>query len=389
MEFIGFWDDLEYQLLKYEYLLKFYAVQDLFFLNVLLDPNVLDTTEEQYEIIHKEPGWLFPCYTNENYETSNEDGKLKTAHDEFVSQYETLIARVYPEEPLEIKNLRGSGLVASQIDDLIYEEKRKRSILLKELRMQVYRHIIINHTSKHIGALSLRFRQTIAHDAYGLEICDKWEQEIAYFLRNVVCLLNDPKRILYAESLVDYPELFLFIWNSIGKAQRWSMESRYAESKKVHDDSMNIINDMVRKYMQTDDVNHRDPKDVSELNPQEFEIYCADLLNEHGWITRLTPKSFDKGIDIIATHESVKVVIQCKKYSGPVGISAVQEIVAGKEYEQADFAAVVATSKYTKAAMNLASVTEVYLLHYSELGNLSRCLGFNNDYIFSNTSTVS
>ena len=47
-----------------------------------------------------------------------------------------------------------------------------------------------------------------------------------------------------------------------------------------------------------------------------------------------------------------------------------QEIRAGRDHEQADYAVVVSTSGYTKSAYALASSTQVLLLDFSELHTL-------------------
>jgi superfamily II DNA or RNA helicase len=65
--------------------------------------------------------------------------------------------------------------------------------------------------------------------------------------------------------------------------------------------------------------------DVSALSPDGFEGLIADLYSKMGYGVRKTPHSRDKGIDVIATRQSLsvagveKVAIQCKKYEAPVG----------------------------------------------------------------------
>lgn len=88
-----------------------------------------------------------------------------------------------------------------------------------------------------------------------------------------------------------------------------------------------------------------------------------------------TPASGDQGIDVIASYGNVKAVFQCKKYAQPVGNGAVQEIVAGKQFERADIAAVVSNATFTTSAKQLASTTGVHLLHYSELQGFAEKLG--------------
>ena len=74
---------------------------------------------------------------------------------------------------------------------------------------------------------------------------------------------------------------------------------------------------------------------------------------------------------------------QCKKYTSPIGNKAVQEIIAGKQFVQADIAAVVSNSRYTSSAKQLANVTGVYLLHYSELKQFNKTIYQPKDYLAS------
>ena len=113
-------------------------------------------------------------------------------------------------------------------------------------------------------------------------------------------------------------------------------------------------------------------------NPYNFEKKCAQILNESGWEARATPKSLDQGVDVIAAKNGKVVVIQCKLYSKPVGNKAVQEIVAGKNYYRADYAAVVSNNTYTASARKLAKNCEVFLLFYEDLKNLDEKLNIQS-----------
>ena len=68
------------------------------------------------------------------------------------------------------------------------------------------------------------------------------------------------------------------------------------------------------------------------------------------------------------------VVLQCKLYSNPVGNKAVQEVVAGRAHEQANYGAVVTNSTGTTPAQELASINGILLLHHSDLPQLDALL---------------
>lgn len=110
------------------------------------------------------------------------------------------------------------------------------------------------------------------------------------------------------------------------------------------------------------------------MTPQEYEHYCAAVLREREWTARVTRASGDQGVDIVAEKRGARIVIQCKKYSKPVGNRAVQEIVAAIAHEDAERGVVVTTSGYTRAAERLAASNKVLLLHHSQLHRIDRLL---------------
>jgi restriction system protein len=112
----------------------------------------------------------------------------------------------------------------------------------------------------------------------------------------------------------------------------------------------------------------------ANMSPEDFERYCAAVLRERKWDARVTPAGGDQGVDIVADKRGLRIVVQCKKYSKPVGNRAVQEIVAGIAHQDAQRGVVVATSGYTSSAIKLAASNEVLLLHHSELHRIDRLL---------------
>jgi restriction system protein len=111
--------------------------------------------------------------------------------------------------------------------------------------------------------------------------------------------------------------------------------------------------------------------DVSSLSPLAYEDYCALVLRDAGWRAHTTPLQ-DQGADVVAVLRGTKAVIQCKMYTRPVGNRAVQEVLAGRMYYGAHIAVVVSPTSYTFSATELASRTQVLLLHHDELHLLER-----------------
>ncbi len=100
----------------------------------------------------------------------------------------------------------------------------------------------------------------------------------------------------------------------------------------------------------------------SAVTGYDFEQYCADLLSKNSFINvKVTKKSGDQGIDILAEKDYVKYAIQCKYYTSPVGNTAVQEAFAGKSYYGCHIAVVMTNNTFTDSARQLASQLGVVL----------------------------
>ena len=74
-------------------------------------------------------------------------------------------------------------------------------------------------------------------------------------------------------------------------------------------------------------------KDYDLMEGRDFEYFCADLLQKRGFLeVEVTKGSGDNGVDILAEKDGVTYAIQCKRYEEPVGVKAVQEVYAGRDY---------------------------------------------------------
>lgn len=89
---------------------------------------------------------------------------------------------------------------------------------------------------------------------------------------------------------------------------------------------------------------------------KEYEKHCARKMRLRGWLfVRQVGKSGDYGADIIARGLFLrKIAVQCKCYSKPVGVKAIQEVVAARYYYGTSRAAVATNSTFTRAAKQLA-----------------------------------
>lgn len=94
-----------------------------------------------------------------------------------------------------------------------------------------------------------------------------------------------------------------------------------------------------------------------------FEEYTAQLLEALKYNNvKVLQRSNDYGADVLAEYNGVKYAIQCKYYtSQTVGVRAVQEILGGTAYHNADVPVVATNYKFSPNAVNLAKANNVTL----------------------------
>lgn len=99
-----------------------------------------------------------------------------------------------------------------------------------------------------------------------------------------------------------------------------------------------------------------------DMEGHEFESYCADLLEHRGFVeVEVTKGSGDYGIDILAEKEGVTYAIQCKRYAAPVGVKAVQEAYAGRDYYDRMVGVVMTNQYFTTPAVEAAKKLKILL----------------------------
>ena len=106
----------------------------------------------------------------------------------------------------------------------------------------------------------------------------------------------------------------------------------------------------------------RRPLDMDLLEGHDFEVFCAELLRRRGFQeVEVTKGSGDYGIDILAEKEGVTYAIQCKCYTTPVGVKAVQEAYAGRDYYDRMVGAVLTNQYFTQPAVEAAKKLKILL----------------------------
>lgn len=101
--------------------------------------------------------------------------------------------------------------------------------------------------------------------------------------------------------------------------------------------------------------------DIDLLSGYDFEEFVSELFTRLGYTTKVTSKSGDQGIDLIAEKRGRKFGIQTKCFSNKVTNTAIQEVVAGITHYNCNKGIVVTNNFFTKSAIELARSNSVIL----------------------------
>lgn len=110
--------------------------------------------------------------------------------------------------------------------------------------------------------------------------------------------------------------------------------------------------------------------EVDSLDGIEFEEFLVEVLEELGYEAEATRATGDYGCDIIAEKDTVRWAIQAKRYSGSVGVDAVQQILMGRSYYDADKAWIITNSSLTEQARQAANKLRVRVTERDELARM-------------------
>ncbi len=101
---------------------------------------------------------------------------------------------------------------------------------------------------------------------------------------------------------------------------------------------------------------------IDEMEGHDFEYFCAELLEKRGFLeVEVTRGSGDYGVDILAEKEGVTYAIQCKRYTAPVGVEAIQQVYAGRDYYDRMVGAVMTNQYFTASAVEAAKHLKILL----------------------------
>lgn len=106
---------------------------------------------------------------------------------------------------------------------------------------------------------------------------------------------------------------------------------------------------------------------IDVMSGREFEEYVAGRIRDNGWTASLTRATGDFGVDLIAVIGGRRYAIQCKRHAKPVGVAAVQQVVAGAVHHECSRSLVITNQEFTYAAKEMARNTGCELIGRSRI----------------------
>lgn len=110
-------------------------------------------------------------------------------------------------------------------------------------------------------------------------------------------------------------------------------------------------------------------KEIDTMSGIDFEKRLEVMFKDLGYKVNRTPPSGDFGADLILENRRGRTVVQAKRYSRPIGIKAVQEVIGSIAFYKATNALVVTNIYFTPQAEKLAQSNGVELWDRDKLIN--------------------
>tara|TARA_Y200000002_G_C22642671_1_gene647743 strand:- start:199 stop:1440 length:1242 start_codon:yes stop_codon:yes gene_type:complete len=233
--------------------------------------------------------------------------------------------------------------------------KTKREKYIKGLPKEVKK--IINEKQ---NTIINAYRKLVKENSFGQKSYDKFLQEFGDFLS------SESKNITKLNELTSLNYLLISQENEIRLYE--------ANRDRYEDQHFGLLSGVLRdpiKYIEKIiEQNDFDIKFDPNMDPFQYEIFCAEKFKENDWEAYATQGSSDQGVDVVAKKGKKVLVAQCKKFSKPVGNKAVQEVVAGMKFYDANAGIVIAPNGFTNSAEKLAAANKIKLIHHSQIKDL-------------------
>ena len=113
---------------------------------------------------------------------------------------------------------------------------------------------------------------------------------------------------------------------------------------------------------ETHEVRVRRVSELLNINPYDFEFLCSTIMERMGYSNiKVTPRSNDKGIDIIGDLNGERTVAQCKRYKSSVGSPEMQMFIGAMHNAQAEKGIYFTTGSFTYEAEKMARANNIML----------------------------
>jgi len=102
-------------------------------------------------------------------------------------------------------------------------------------------------------------------------------------------------------------------------------------------------------------------KKLLQLDARQFEFEITNLFRRKGYKSFATRVTRDDGVDVFASNEDEKVIIQCKRWKRPVGRDKVDELAGVQKRHSANRAILATTSTFSEDAKRAARENHIEL----------------------------
>ncbi|MCW4012510.1 MAG: restriction endonuclease [Candidatus Bathyarchaeota archaeon] len=113
---------------------------------------------------------------------------------------------------------------------------------------------------------------------------------------------------------------------------------------------------------------------LENLSGAEFENLIEELVQKMGFITKTRTRGADGGIDIHAVNNQPILqgdyIIQCKRYSNPVGVAIVRDLYGVVHSRNANKGIIITNSYFTKPALDFVKDKQLELINGDKLVQL-------------------
>lgn len=224
-----------------------------------------------------------------------------------------------------------------------YEELKAKEQRVERAITALAEQILNEHEEKVERFYEIAYRKTVATDEYGDEDAEALNREIPKLIS---------KLKFESENFAKFTDGQSF------------------DKRQIEDKITQILADRFKVYYleQKSVASTVSLGQLQDMSGTDFEHYVVGLLKEAGAAdARPTAGSGDQGADVLFSFNGLKIVVQTKRHSKPVGNKAIQEVYAAKAYYKCDVAWAISSSTFTDSARRLARETGVHLFEGVDL----------------------